>query len=87
MVYVTPDTASRAPGAHPTNDISIELEIRPKYAVLWFEMYSTDHNNILYTSRQCNCRGVREMSVWLIKYILDYNIPNFDPISNSIEIP
>ena len=40
-----------APGARPTNDISIEFEIRPKFAVLWFKMYSTDHYEILHTSR------------------------------------
>ena len=34
------------PGARPTNDISIEFAIRPKYAVLWFKMHSTDHNEI-----------------------------------------
>ena len=43
---------SVSPGARPTNDISIELEIRSKFAVLWFKMYSTDHNEILHTSRQ-----------------------------------
>ena len=42
-------------GTRPTNDISIELEIWPKYAVLWFKIYSTDHNEILHTSLQCNC--------------------------------
>ena len=31
-------------GARPTKDISIEFEIRPKFAVLWFKMHSTDHN-------------------------------------------
>ena len=34
------------PGACPTNDISIEFEIRPKFAVLWFKIYSTNHNEI-----------------------------------------
>ena len=33
-------------GAHPTNDISIEFEIRPKFAVLWFRTYSTDNSEI-----------------------------------------
>ena len=51
------------PGARPTNDISIEFEIRPKFAVLWFKMYSTDHNEILHTSRQCNCRDVCKISL------------------------
>ena len=43
-------------GARPTNDIFIELEIRPKFAVLWFKMYCADHNAILHTSRPCNGR-------------------------------
>ena len=50
--------ASHRTGARPTDDISIEFEIRPKYAVLWFKMYSADHNGILHTSRQSNCRDV-----------------------------
>ena len=36
-------------GARPTNDISIEFEIRPKFVLLWFKMYITDHNEILDT--------------------------------------
>ena len=51
-------------GARPTNDISIEFEIQPKFAVLWFEIYSTDHNDILHTSRQLHCRDVCKMSLW-----------------------
>ena len=45
------------PGACPTNDISIKLKIRPKFAVLWFIIYSTNYNEILHTPRQvyfCN---------------------------------
>ena len=34
------------PGAHPTNDISIEFEIRTKLAVLWFKTHWTDPNEI-----------------------------------------
>ena len=59
-----------SPGARPTNDISIEFEIRPKFAVLWFEIYSTDHNEILHTSRQCNCRDVCKISLWSVRHIL-----------------
>ena len=40
-------------GARPTNYISIEFEIRPKFAVLRFKMCSTDHYEILHTSLQC----------------------------------
>ena len=35
-------------GARPANGISIEFEIRSKYAVLWFKTCSSDHNEILY---------------------------------------
>ena len=37
------------PGSHLTNDVSIEFQIRPKFEVLWFEMYSTNHNETLHT--------------------------------------
>ena len=50
------DIKLKRAGARPTNDISIEFETRPKFAVLWFKTYSTDHNEILHMSRQCNCR-------------------------------
>ena len=53
-------------GARPTNDISISFEIRPKFAVLWFKIYSTDHNKI---------------SLWSVEHILNYSAPNFDRIS------
>ena len=33
--YVTPGVST---GVCPTNGISIEFEIRPKFAVLWFKM-------------------------------------------------
>ena len=73
------------PGARPTNDISIEFEIRPKYAVLWFKMYSADHNGILHTSRQCNCRDVCKISLWSAEYVMNKTITKFHWISNSIE--
>ena len=73
-------------GARPTNDISIECEIRPKFAVLSFKIFSTDHNKILPTPRQRNCRDVCKISLWLVKHILMLSFPNFDRISNLIEI-
>ena len=73
--------------AIPIYNISIEFEILPKFAMLWYKMYSTDHNEILYTSRQCNCRDVCKISMWSLEHILNYSTPNFDRISNSIEIP
>ena len=74
------------PGARPTNDISVESEIRPKFAVLWFKMYSTDRNEILHTSRQLHCCDVCKIS--FVGHVLNSSPPNFDRdrISNSIEI-
>ena len=59
------------PGARPTYNISIDFEIRPKFAVYWFKIYYTNHNKILHTSRQCNCRDVCKISLWSIMYILN----------------
>ena len=53
-------------GARPTKDISIEFKIQPKFAVLWFEIYSTDHNEILHTSRQLHCREVCKILLWSV---------------------
>ena len=54
-----------------TNGISIEFEFRSKFVVLWFKTYSTDHNEIMHTSRQCNCRDVWKISLWSVKYTLN----------------
>ena len=51
------------PGTGPTKNILIEFEIRPKFAVLCFEMYSTDHNENLHKSRQQNCHDVCKISL------------------------
>ena len=75
------------PGACPTNDISIKFEIRPKFAVLWFKTNSVNHNEILHTSRQCNCRDVCKILLWSVEHILNYSTPISYQISNSIKIP
>ena len=58
------------PGGGPTNDISTELKIRPKFAVLWFKIFSTDHKEILHTSRQLHSWRVQNF-LWLVTYILN----------------
>ena len=40
------------PGAHLTNDISIELEIQLNFVMVLFITYSPDHKEISHTSRQ-----------------------------------
>ena len=77
---------AHSPGPRPTNDISIEFEIIPKFEVLWFKIYSTDDNEIFHTPRQCNCRDVCNISLWSVENNLNYSPPNFDRISVSIEI-
>ena len=59
------------PGARPTNDISIEFEIQPKFAVLSINTYSTDHNEILHTSRQLHCRDVCNISLRSVEHIVN----------------
>ena len=57
------------PGAHPTNDISIKFETQPKFAMLRFQIYSTDHNEILHMSRQLNYHDMCKILLWLFAYI------------------
>ena len=59
------------PGPRPTNGISIEFEVIPKYEVLWFKVSSIDHNEILHTPRQCNCRDVCKISMWSLEHFLN----------------
>ena len=57
--------------ARSTDGISIEYEIRSKFAVLWFKMCSTDYNEILRTWRQYYCRGVYKMSLWSAEHVMN----------------
>ena len=75
-----------SPGPHPTNVISIQLEILWKFSMLWFKMCLIDHKNILHTSRQCYCRDVCKISLWSAEYIMNKNIARFNWILNLIEI-
>ena len=62
------------PSAHPINGISIEFEIRSKFTVLW----STDHNEILLTSRWCYCRDVCKILLWSVKHVMNEVSLNFE---------
>ena len=73
-------------GARPTNTISIEFEIRSKFGVLYYGIYLTDHNEILHTSRQYDCRDVSKISMWSMEYSLNQSTGNFGRILNYIEI-
>ena len=77
---------SNSPGDGPTNGISIEFVIRSEFWYLHIKICSTDHNEMLHTSRQLHCRDVWRISSWLVEFILNKNTANFVRISNSIEI-
>ena len=53
---------NQGPDYRPTIGISIEFEIRSKFAVFWFEIRSIDQNEILHTSQQY-CRDVCKISL------------------------
>ena len=80
------DLVRQSPGAHPTDVILTKFEIRSKVVVLWFEMFSTDHNEILHMSRQCYCHDVCKILLWWVEYVLNKSITKFHWISNLIEI-
>ena len=63
-------------GARPTNGISIEFEIRSKYGALWFKICSTEHNEILHTSRQLRCRDVCKILLWSVQHVLNQSTAN-----------
>ena len=54
--------------------------------MLLFITYSANHNKILHMSRQCYCCDVYKILLWSIDHVLNQSIPNFDHISDSIEI-
>ena len=71
----------------PTSDVLTKFEIQWNFVMFLFITYSADHNEILHTSRQCNCHDVCKISLWSVAHILNQSTPNFYRISNSIEIP
>ena len=75
------------PDTRPTNNISMEFQIQWNFVMLLFITYSTDHNEILHTSRQEHCRDVCKISLGSNEQISNQNTPNFYRIWNTIEIP
>ena len=53
------------PGARPTKHISMKIQ-----NALVSNIYATDHNDILYTSRKWHCRDVYKILLWSAAYIL-----------------
>ena len=67
----------RHPVIHPSNGISIEFEIQSNFGVLWFQMCSNSHNEIL----QCYCYHMCKILLWLAEYFKNKSTANFRWIS------
>ena len=73
-------------GARSTDGISIKFEIWPKFAVLWFKIYSRDHNKVLHSSRNCYCCDGCKISLWSAENVMNKSIAKFHLILNWIKI-
>ena len=73
------------PGAPPTNGIAIEVEIQPKFGVLWVIMCFTNYNAILHTSHNCSCRNVCKISLWSVEYIFNQENSKFWKICEFVQ--
>ena len=72
------------PGACPTDGISIGFGFRSGFGVLWFGVCSADRGAVLHTSRPLHCRGVCEISLWLVGYVLSRSAADFGRVSGSV---
>ena len=86
IIQGTSINSGRVPRARHTDGISVEFYVRSKFGVRWFKICLADHNEILHTSRQCNCRDVCKISLWSIEYISNQSTTNVGRTSNSIKI-
>ena len=57
-----------------------------KYGVVWVRIWSTDHNKILRTLRQCNWREVYKNAFWWAEYMMNKRITKWYWISNLIKM-
>ena len=69
------------PGAHPTKDISTEIQWH--FAIALFITYSANHSEMLHRSWQWYGHGVCMLLLWSVGHML--STVNFERFSNSIE--
>ena len=65
---------------------SIEFEVRSNFVVFWFKTCSTNHKEILHTSRQLHCCDVCKILLWLAEHVMNKSITKFHWISNFIQL-
>ena len=74
------------PGACPTDGIYIGFGFRSGFGVLWFGVCSADRGAVLHTSRPLHCRGVCEISLWLMGYVLSRSASDFGRVSGLVRV-
>ena len=72
-----------APGTRPTNGIFDWIRSSIKF---WFKTCSTNHKEILHTSRQLHCCDMCKILLWLAEHVMNKSITKFHWISNFIEL-
>ena len=74
------------PGACPTDGIYIGFGFRSGFGALWFGVCSADRWAVLHTSRPLHCRGVCEISLWSVGYVLGRSASDFGRVSGLVRV-
>ena len=74
------------PGACPTDGIYIGFGFRSGFGVLWFGVCSADRGAVLHTSRPLHRRGVCEISLWSVGYVLSRSASDFVRVSDLVRV-
>ena len=74
------------PDACPNNGICIGFGFRSGFGVLWFGVCSADRRAVLHTSRPLHCRGVCEISLWSVGYVLSRSASDFGRVSGLVRV-
>ena len=74
------------PGACPNDGICIGFGFRSGFGVLWFGVCSADRGAVLHTSRPLHRRGVCEISLWSVGYVLSRSASDFVQVSDLVRV-
>ena len=71
----------------PTDGIYIGFGFRSGwFGVLWFGVCSADRGAVLHASRPLHCRGVCEISLWSVGYVLSRSASDFGRGSGLVRV-
>ena len=74
------------PDACPIDGIYIGFGFRSGFGVLGFGVCSADRWAVLHTSRPLHCRGVFEISLWSVGYVLGRSASDFGRVSGLVRV-